>query len=157
MTFLVEITMNKIQLATNNIKAILISADLAVLRLVLSMAAFGSAIWFGIMLVYGMSIADIELTRRLMFEVFTFSEWTVLILVYGILNILLVSFKFEYQTKRARSINILVSSFGALLWSMNASLLLASKLEQGALTLMVAQWTLVLVAWWIFIRDCYGR
>ena len=98
MTFLVEITMNKIQLATNNIKAILISADLAVLRLVLSMAAFGSAIWFGIMLMYGMSIAEIELTRRLMFEVFTFSEWTVLILVYGILNILLVSFKFEYQT-----------------------------------------------------------
>ena len=91
--------MNKIQFASNNIKAILISADLAVLRVVLSAAAFGSAIWFGVMLGYGMSITDIESTRRLMFEVFTFSEWTALILVYGILNIMLVSFKFEYQTK----------------------------------------------------------
>ena len=99
MTFLVETIMNKIQFASNNIKAILISADLTVLRLVLSVAAFGSAIWFGIMLMYGMSITDIELTRRLMFEVFTISEWTVLILVYGILNILLCRLSLNIKLK----------------------------------------------------------
>lgn len=151
------VKMNKIQFATSNILSILKSADLTALRFILPLAAFSSTIWFVVMLSYGMTIQDIESTRRLMFEVFTFSEWSGLILIYGILNILLVSFKFEYQTKRTRSINILVSSFGALLWSLNASLLLAAKLEQGALTLMVAQWILAIVAWWIFIRDCYGR
>lgn len=149
--------MNKMPLACANLRFILLDGDLIVLRFGLAATAVGSILWTGIMLWYGMTVAEIEDSRRLMYDVAPLWAWTLISAVYGVAVLTLVALKIDNKFVLGRSLNILISAIGALLWTMNVDLLLASRIDQGVLTLMTAQWSTAAAAWWVFIRDCYGR
>ena len=149
--------MNKINLMSSNLWLVVSKADIVTLRLALVLTAFTTLIWIGVMLNYGMTIDDIENGRRVMFDFIPLWLWLSCTVIYGIAEFIIVTLKIDSDYPNGQTINMLVSAFGAMLWSLNVDLLMASRIEQGVLTIIAAQWACAVIAWWIFIRDCYGR
>jgi len=149
--------MNRLSLVTSNLWYVLSKGDTTTLRLGMSLAAFITVLWIGVMLGFGMSVDDIEASRKLTYEVAPLWLWSTAFLVYGTIEMLMIAFKISSQFKFGRSLNILVSIIGTMLWTMNVDLLVASRIDQGVLSIVAAQWALASASWWIFIRNCYGR
>ena len=149
--------MSKLRLAVSNLWFVLAESDIVPLRTVLALASIGGLFWLTLMLDYGMSVTGIEASRKLMFEFLPLWAWVLLITAYGIAELIIVIFKIDMNFPRGKIINKIVSAAGALMWTLNVTLLVASRLDQDILTMVTAQWAIAGMAWWVFIRDCYGK
>ena len=140
------------KLAWKNFNYILSRSDLLPVRLILSLASIVWAIW-GI----GIIIVDLkyimpEIDRTVMFAMIPLWLWIVAFLMHGIFSLIMVLLKIQIKP-----LLMVISCFGALLWSFNVDLMLVTHIEKGVFPLITSQWTLAGISWWVFIRNCYGN
>ena len=57
-----------------------------------------------------------------------------------------------------KRINVLVAIYGAILWSVSLNLIIASRIIVGVLPMAsAAHWMMASMAWWILLRESYGK
>ena len=128
---------------------IIIRGDITTLRLMVSM---GSIIWFvWSMLQY--LFPETYIDNQILFSNVNIHWWSAAFLAHGFLSMgLLLT---QSENKR---LWVLTSIVGAMLWSISLNLVIASRIIVGVLPMASsAHWIVAMMAWWILLRDSYGK
>ena len=141
--------MHAVKRFTFNLGFILARSDRSAVRMALYIGSLMWAIWGAVVVIAAPATIHGYI---IMIKAMPLWGWALLFFIHGSVGILTLLLE---QTNRA--LIILGSMFGAALWMISLNLVLLSHIADGILPMGGAHWMAVIIAWWIFIRDCYGR
>jgi len=139
-----------LKVAWSNLKYILMT-DLLPIRFALGFASIFWVLWALATTSLTMTYPDVHLDSNI-FIIIPLWVWIIVFLCHGTATLVMVLLKIRF-----RPLRIFVTCIGALLWSYDLDLILLTHISQGYFPLLTAQWTMVGLSWWVFIRTCYGN
>jgi len=141
--------LDRIKLSTANLSYILAEADLLAMRFALNIASILWAVWVALTIwVYPGTIDDYDLS-------FVDGHLGVLagmFLIHGVVGVTALLLK-----QKNRFWIMLGSMYGAALWTVSLDLILLARIADQTLPMGGAHWLAAIIAWWIFMRDIFGK
>lgn len=141
--------MDRLKLSISNLLYILFKSDLLALRFVLCV---GSIMWATWALVTAFFLLPSFGVYQTIFGGFPFEVWPMMFAIHGTVGVTCLLLK---QTHRPMI--VMGSMFGAALWTASLNMVVVARLAESTLPMGGAHWIAAIIAWWIFIRDCYGN
>ena len=142
--------MVQIKLALSNLRYILTQSDLLAIRFALD---FGSLMWaFWIVTTLAIFPNAIDDYSTLIYASINLPVWAILFAIHGTVGVIALLLK-----QRNKFWIMVGSGFGALLWTASLNIILLTRIAEHSLPMGGAHWMASFIAWWIFLRDCYGH
>ena len=138
-----------LKLAILNAKYILFSADVLAMRFALAVGSVFWASWIGLSyFVYPGTLDDFDLP----FGEARLVAWAMLFFIHGVSDV--TALLTGCHNKKWA---ILRSMIGAALWTVSLDIVLLVRLSENTLPMGGAHWLAAIIAWWIFMRDIFGK
>lgn len=141
--------LDRVNLILSNLRYILFDADILSMRFALNIGSIFWAFWVvASNLAYPNTLDDFDLP-------YVDAHLQLLAALFATHGIIGVTALLLHQ--RNKILVVLGSMYGALLWTISLNIIVLVRASEHTLPMGGAHWLVAIIAWWIFIRDAFGR
>ena len=139
-----------LKLILSNIKFILVKSDLLSVRFSLVIASMMWVAW--LMTISGNPPLDDDIVSGYygVLDQLPLVVWILVFFAHGSAELTLLVLKIK-----DRVANMIVTAYGAIIWSSVSILIFVSLMRLLSPPFSGATWIITVVAWWVFIRNCW--